>query len=225
MRLLCLFALLLAAPAAAQPAEVHVLAALHGLHEREESFGYEALRRTIEDIRPDVVVLEVTPEELAGRRDTRGRPEYPKVVWPLLARPGAPRAYAMEAGQPLYGALTGAAGRAWADFGRDHPERSKALDAYGDAADAALLAYWDGPARAQDRVTSDLARAAAQLTEALVPATAPIQRRWEGAMVAVAQQAIAENPGKRILILASYRNRYVFTDALAATPGIRIVAK
>lgn len=225
MRFLPLFGLLVAASASAeaQPADVHVLAALQGLHAREPSFDYDALRRVIEDIRPEVMMLEVTPEELSGRLQTRGRPEYPNVIWPMLAKAGAPHAYAMEAGQPLYGELTQAAGRAWSDFNRDHPDRSKALDAYTDAADAALLAYWTSPAQAQDAITDGTARAAARLSEALVPATVPVQRRWEGAMIRAAKQAITKHPGKRILILASYRNRFVFTDALATVKGVRII--
>lgn len=80
-------------------------------------------------IAPDIALLEVMPEALAGRVETRGRPEYPRVFWPWLSEDGARRAIAMEAGQPLYGELTGHASRIWAAFAREHPERNAALSA------------------------------------------------------------------------------------------------
>lgn len=50
------------APAgAAPPAEVMVLSTLHRLHERVPGYGYEELRRVVEELAPDVLA-ERTPE-------------------------------------------------------------------------------------------------------------------------------------------------------------------
>ncbi len=57
---------------------------------------------------------------------------------------------------------------------------------------------------------------------AMVPASDAGQRRWDGVMVEVARKAIADNPGKRILVLGSYRNRYMFVEELTGTKGCTI---
>lgn len=212
----------LSAPATAKDSELFILGALHGLHEQEESFGYNELGRVIRAIKPDVILLEVTPEELAGKLETKGRPEYPKVIWPMLSADG-PKPYAMEAGQPLYGELTGSAGNAFGEFEKQSPEADAALTGYASATSKALLSHWNSVADTQDEATDALGRARAQLTAALVPASVPTQQQWDGVMVEVARKAIAANPGKRILVLGSYRNRYMFVDELKAAKGVSLV--
>ena len=212
----------LAAPAVAKDSEVFVLGALHGLHEQEESFGYAELERVIEEIKPDVLLLEVTPEELAGKLETKGRPEYPKVVWPLLARSGI-KAYAMEAAQPLYGELTGDAGERWGEFTMNFPADETALTAHSTATSNVLLAHWKSVADTQDEATDALGRARAHLSGAMVAGTDPVQTRWDLAMVDAVKSAIAENSGKRILVLGSYRNRYMFVEQLGGTKGTKLI--
>lgn len=225
MRLIALAAMTLSfasAPAVAKNSEVFILGALHGLHEQEESFGYAELGRVIAAIKPDVVLLEVTPEELAGKLETKGRPEYPKVVWPLLT-PQGPKAYAMEAGQPLYGKLTSDASKQFRDFKQNQPAEDAALAGFSAATSKALLAHWKSVADTQDEPTDALGRARNRLNAAMVPASDAGQRRWDGVMVEVARKAIADNPGKRILVLGSYRNRYMFMEELTGTKGARLV--
>ncbi len=212
----------LATPAAAEDTELFILGALHGLHEQESSFGYDELDRVVKAIKPDVMLLEVTPQELAGKLDTKGRPEYPKVVWPMLTAEG-PKAYAMEAGQPLYGELTGDASKRFADFKQQFPAEDAALTAHSKATSEVLLAHWQSVADTQDGATDVLARARASLTAALVPASVAGQRRWDAAMVEATQKALAENPGKRVLVLGSYRNRYMFVDELAEIKGVQLI--
>lgn len=209
-------------PAAAKDSEVFVLGALHALHEKEDSFGYDTLGRLIRAIRPDVILLEVTPEELAGRLETKGRPEYPKVIWPMLGE-GGPKPYAMEARQPLYAELTGEASRRWGDFAAAFPAENGTLTAWSKATSDMLLAHWKSVADTQDEATDTLARARGRLNVALVPDADPGQARWDGAMVEVARKAIAENPGRRVLVLGSWRNRFMFVDALGAMKGAKLV--
>ncbi len=208
--------------AAAPPAQVYVIGALHALHEQEDAFGYDELKRLIAAIKPDVMLLEVTPEELAGRKETPGRPEYPKVIWPMLAASG-PKPYAMEAGQPLYGELTSDASRRFGEFEKNSPAADAALTAYGKAANALLLAHWKSIADAHDTTTDALARARATLNGAMVTGSAPGQARWDGVMVEASRKAIAAHPGKRILVLGSYRNRFMFVEALGKERGAKLV--
>jgi hypothetical protein len=211
-----------ATPANADDTELFILGALHGLHEQEESFGYAELERVIEAIKPDVMLLEVTPDELAGRLETKGRPEYPKVIWPMLAR-NQVEAYAMELGQPQYGELTGDAGRRWGEFKKSFPADDSALTAHATATSNVLLAHWKSVADTQDNATDALGRARTELSDAMVAESAPIQMRWDMAMVESVKAAIAENAGKRILVLGSYRNRYMFVEQLRGTKNAQLI--
>ena len=219
-----LAALMLSAAAAnaAPPAQVYVVGALHGLHEQEEAFGYDDLGRVIAAIKPDVILLEVTPEELAGKKETPGRPEYPKVIWPLLTASG-PKPYAMEAGQPLYGELTSDATRRFGAFEMEFPTENAALNAYGKSANAVLLAHWKSIADTHDAATDAVARARAVLNAAMVAGSGSGQARWDGVMVDASRKTIAAHPGKRILVLGSYRNRFMFVEALGKVRGAELV--
>ncbi len=212
----------LASPAAAKDTELFILGALHGLHEREDSFGYDVLGRVIKAISPDVILLEVTPEELAGKLDTKGRPEYPRVIWPMLTGQ-APKAYAMEAGPPLYGELTSDASKRFTDFKQQSPTEDAALTDHSKATSDVLIAHWKSVADTQDETTDVLARARSRLNAALVKGSNAGQRRWDSTMVDVVRKAIADNPGKRVLVLGSYRNRFMFVEELAGTKRVQLV--
>lgn len=217
-------ALLLAAPAAAAPDSVTVIGALHGLHEREPAFGYAALEAAIRAFDPDVLVLEVRPDELAERKATPGRPEYPAVVWPLLAERRL-AAVAMEPGGETFKELSGAAGAAFTAFEATDPDAAKALAQVDDAVETALLAHWRDAARSQDDTTARVTAGVQALQFALVgDALAGVQARWDGFMAARAVAAVRDNPGKRVLVLGSYRNRATLEAALRAVAAERVVA-
>lgn len=216
------FATAIPSARAAAPAEVYIVGALHSLHEQEASFTYDDLGKVIAAIKPEVMLLEVTPEELAGKLETKGRPEYPKVIWPMF-KEGGPTSYAMELGQPLYGEVTSKATRQFEAFKRDRPSEHKALSEFGKGAEGILLAHWKGVADVHDKTTDILAGARASLNAALLPESASGQTLWDGAMVDAVRKAILAHPGKRILVLGSYRNRFMFVEALSGAPGANLV--
>lgn len=210
-----------AADAPHSPAEVFVLGSLGALHGREESFSYEDLDEAIRGIDPDVILLEVTGDELAGR--ARGKPEYARVVWSLLEEPDAPMAYAMEAEPALYDEIVSEGADILTEFAESRPAANAALQAWTEATTEALLAHWNRPSATQDETTDQMARARLALRSGLIPESRRLQERWDSAMVAAVQQAIRENPGSRILILGTFRNRFMFEDALREMLGTRVV--
>jgi hypothetical protein len=218
-----LLAVILTLATATQQTEVFVLASIGSLHDQVDGFRYRTLDQVIRAIRPDVMVLEVTPDELAERRDTKGRPEYPNTVWPMLKEPGAPRAYAMEAGQPLYRELIGEGERIWSEFARQQPGINAALTAYTAAVTDVLLQHWKTAADTHDELTDLHARARYHLVASLFPAGQALQTRWDRVMLDAVRQAIAENPGKRVLVLGTHRNRFMFVDGLNALSGTTVV--
>ena len=211
----------LAAPAYGQPADgVYVVGAIQRLHASDPDYGYPHLRRILDAVRPDVVVLEVRPDEAAERTDTPGRPEYPAVVWPWLADHPLP-VVAMEPGGKTFAQMTGAAGARFERFGKDKPAASAYMSSLRRSLSAALQAHWRHPADAHDRITADLVHAEGLAQMQLGgPAFGTSQAAWDGYMVDRTREAIAANPGKRILVLASYRNLEAFRDGLKGEPRL-----
>lgn len=205
----------LAAPACAEPADgVYVVAAIQRLHASEPDYGYPQLRRILDAVKPDVVVLEVRPEEAEARGDTPGRPEYPNVVWPWLADHPLP-VISMEPGGRAFAQMTGAAAAKFERFNKEKPAESAYMSSLRRSLSAALQAHWRHPADAHDRVTADLVRAETLAqTELGGQAFKTGQAAWDGYMVARTREAIAAHPGKRILVLASYRNLDAFREGL-----------
>ncbi len=202
---------------------VYILGALHGLHETEEAFGYDDLRRIIVAIRPEIMLLEVRPDELAERKDTPGRPEYPRVVWPVLGGFDG-TAIALEPGAWLFAQLTGEASHASKAFSERDPERARRWSSYQKALDTVLRAHWRHPADAHDSTTAELSRSYYVVQHALVgDALKTVQDRWDEFMTDRAREAVRSSPGKRILLLCSYRNRHRFEDALRTEAPERLV--
>lgn len=209
------------ASARAQSADgVFVVAAIQRLHATEPDYGYPHLRRILDAVKPDVVVLEVRPDEAVERKDTPGRPEYPAVVWPWLADHPLP-VISMEPGGKTFAEMTGVAGARFERFGRERPAANAYMTSLRRSLSAALQAHWRHPADAHDRVTADLVRAEA-LAQAQLGGRAfeTSQAEWDGFMVARTREAIAEHPGKRILVLASYRNLEAFREGLKGEPRL-----
>jgi len=195
---------------AADPAsQVLVIGALHDLHTREPAFGYDQLRAAILAFSPDVLVLEVRPDELAERKVTPGRPEYPAVIWPLLAKMGI-EAIAMEPGGEIFKSITSQAGAAFEALGRRDPDAAAALSRLETNVDEILLVHWQCAEQAQDETTASMTAGVQAAQFALVgPAFAAAQARWEGHMSDRALQVVRANPDKRVMVIGSYKNRHM----------------
>jgi hypothetical protein len=224
MKITLLATALLAAATLCAPAQaddkIFILGALHGLHESEDSFSYTDLEAIIKRIAPDVMVLEVRPDELMERKDTPGRPEYPAVIWPMLDTSGIAMV-AMEPGGEDFARMTGKASAAFEALGKENPEGAAFLRKYRQSLEAALVTYWQSPAMSQDTVTATLAAGYARVQLSYLGADyETVQQDWDGHMADVALETAKANPDKRILVLASFRNRQVLTDTIsAALPG------
>lgn len=213
------------APAAGSVAptdQVIVIGALHALHEREPGFGYDRLGAAIRSFAPDILVLEVRPDELAERKETPGRPEYPAVVWPLLARSDV-EAVAMEPGGASFDAISGAAGAAFTAFRTRDPDGSAALLQFEAQMNQVLLVHWRTPADVHNESTATIVAGLQAAQFALVGgAFVAAQREWDDFMAARAIDVVRSNPGKRIMIIGSYKNHRLLETAVGAAAPERI---
>jgi hypothetical protein len=208
---------------AAQETQLFILATATRLHPELPYYGFEELRETILALRPDVLVLEVRPDELEERKETPGRPEYPAVAFPLLEekRYGS---YPMEPGEPEFGRMVSSFGGIIESFRENQPEAAAALDAYKAAFVSALRACWRSPADLNSPLTDRLVKAKHELEGAIVgPARAESWAIWNDFMVDAVRNAVAGNPGKRIVALVGYDNAYWMRWRLKDFPDARVV--
>jgi hypothetical protein len=214
-----------AATAQVDPAGgIYIVGALHRLHEKAAGFDYEALRRLIDAVNPQVMLTEARPDELSGRTDTPGRPEYPKVVWPWLAGHADVIALPMEPGGELFQKWVGEATAKFEQLAQSNPQGSAYWSRYQASLSKLLSAHWTTPADAHDALTSDMARSWYLVQYGIGGKDFETgQERWDGYMIDRAREAVRAHPAKRILVLASYRNRHRFDQALREEQGARVV--
>src|SRR5689334_20822180 len=68
--------------------EVIVLSTLHQFHEQSKFYSFAALSQLIEKLRPDVLAVELTPADLASRKEQKVKQEYRRSVFPLADQRG-----------------------------------------------------------------------------------------------------------------------------------------
>ncbi|KRE96802.1 hypothetical protein ASG87_15890 [Frateuria sp. Soil773] len=211
--------------AAAQqaPATVVVLDTLHRMHADVPAYDNDALGRAIEKLKPDVLCVELQPDDLATRPSEPTKQEYPAVIYPLIDRHRY-RVYAMEPAEPLYGAILAPYRGNTEAFDARQPARAEAFGRYSEGLYAALKAHWTSPAAVNDATTDTAFRAKHALQEALMgPAEHAGWEAWNGHFLDVVRQAVRENPGKRIVVTVGAEHGYWLREHLRNTAGVRLL--
>jgi hypothetical protein len=204
-------------------AEVVVLATLHQLHAQVPGYSFEDLSRTIEHLRPDVLAVELTPADLASRRDQQTKQEYPKSIFPLLEKHPDWRAVALEPAEPEFSRLVGLFREAGTVLRAEHPEKAEAFGTYQDALYGMLFERWTSPESVNSPETDALMESKHRFQEALF-GEKEVQA-WEGwnqHFLEVILRAARENPGRRIVVLVGAEHGYWLRGHLAKEPGVRL---
>lgn len=203
--------------------EVFVIGTLYRQHEQVPAYSTDVLRRMILAMKPDVLVLDVTPEELAARKVHASKIEYPEAIFPL-ADTGDYALYAAEPAKPLFDEITQGIGKAMKELSAHRPDVGQALDAQSDATYAALKLHWTSPAKAHDAVTATATSSKIRLRGALVGAVMDdADVRWNQHTADVAMRAAQEHPGKRILVLTGIENRPFVTANIVRAGGVNLI--
>jgi hypothetical protein len=216
----------LALPAVAlaqAPANVIVLDTLHQMHAEVPAYGNAALGRAIEKLKPDVLCVELQPDDLTTRPPEKTKQEYPAVIYPLIDRHHY-RVYAMEPAEPLYTTLL-TPYRANTDaFDAHQPARADAFGKYADGLYAVLKAHWTSPAAVNDEVTDTAFRTKHLLQETLMgPGEHAGWEAWNHHFLEVIQRAARENPGQRIVVTVGAEHGYWLRDHLRYAAGVTLI--
>lgn len=225
-RLLGLMALAAAAPRAVQAAErgeVFVISTLYARHRQVPVYDVAALRRLITALRPDALVLDVTPTELRTRKVWPGKVEYTEAIFPYLDATGI-AAHASEPDEALFKQLTGSVGQTYKAFNAHNPAGAKALEALKQASYQALASTWQAPADVNSDRTDRLVAAMREIEEGLVGENvARVQQQWDRHHAQRLLEAVRAHPGQRVLMLVGIESRYRVLQELKAAGDVRPV--
>jgi hypothetical protein len=208
-----------AAPAA--QGEVFVVSTLYSRHKLVPAYGLAVLRQVIEAVKPDVLVLDVTPKELRTRKVWPGKVEYIDVIFPYLDATGIP-ALGSEPDEALFNQLTGSVGQAYKAFGERNPAGAKALDELKQATYRALASGWNTAADVNSEKTDRLVAALREIEEGLVgPEVGQVQAQWDQHHADRLCDAVRAHAGKRVLMLVGIESRYRVLHNLRSAGEVR----
>jgi hypothetical protein len=203
--------------------QVFVLGTLYKRHEAVPRYDLPALRRAITAIRPDALVLDVTPEELATRKVWPGKIEYPGVVFPFIDA-GRYRVYPAEPAPPMFSEIVDSIAGAIETLAREQPDVSAGLQRFKDATYGALYASWQSPADVNSEMTDSVMAGKQALESRLVgPAMLDGGERWNRHVLDVIRTAARENRGRRVLVLVGIENRHWFMDHLRDESDVELI--
>ncbi|MEW6736232.1 MAG: hypothetical protein AB1489_33370 [Acidobacteriota bacterium] len=202
--------------------EVFVLGTLYKKHETVAVYDLPTLRKTILAIKPDVLVLDVTPTELKEEKVFPSKIEYTGVVFPLM-KEGKYRVYAAEPAEPMFSELSQSASKLYKAM-LEKPDAAMTMKRYQESTYETLKAIWQSPADVNSAVTDRILAGMKTLEGKLVgPAFVEGQKQWDQHMVSVVLRAVQENRGKRVLMLVGIENCHQIRDELRHNPTINLV--
>lgn len=202
--------------------DVYVIGTLYKRHADVPAFSTDVLRRVIADIKPQVLVLDVTPNELRDRRVHPSKIEYPQAIFPFVEEAKLPT-YAAEPDEPLFTSIQDEIRAIFKRSNAANPAQQSTLDAHSKATYEALKLHWQSAADVQDALTGTALTAKERLADTLTPGMAKIGEDWDRHTADVAVRAAKEHPGKRVLVLTGLQNRPLVLANLKAAKGINLV--
>ena len=208
LKILCIAVLLTAShlAGAATKTKVYVLGTLYSAHANTPAYTTDVLKRVILDINPDVLVLDVTPDEFRNRRVHESKIEYSEAIFPYLAETRI-TAYPAEPDEPAFSEIQTKIQAILKHSEQTNPNQNATLDAYELATFKALALHWKSVAAVQDHTTSRALASRSELFNTLNPGFAKIAEDWDAHTAQAGLRAAKSHPGKRVLILTGIQNR------------------
>jgi hypothetical protein len=186
--------------------EVYVLGTLYKRHENTNAYNLEALKKVIISINPQVLVLDVTPEELRLQKVYPGKIEYTNVIFPLVNSNNY-RVYPAEPDEPEFSTIVNEVTKAHSDFKKNQPSWSRSLEEYNTSLYQLLIHSWKNVADANGKTTDQLLAAKLRLEgEVIGKGQAESWKIWNRHTTDVVLQALKENIGKRTLVITGIEN-------------------
>lgn len=203
--------------------DVYLLGTLYKRHEQVPAYDVATLVRIVEKVAPDVLVLDVTPDELRKRTVFPGKVEYTNGIFPLMDKRSF-ITYPAEPAEPMFSEIVEAVKSRLQQFDKEQPALSASYKRTEKNMYSLLGKHWTTAARVQDEVSADMIDAASKLHAELVgPVMKDAGERWDRHTADMVKRAVSEHPGKRVLVLTGIRNRPLVQRHLQIDPAIKLV--
>jgi hypothetical protein len=203
--------------------DVYVVATLYKRHERSVVYSLDTLRKIIERIKPDVLVLDVSPTELSEQKVFPGKIEYPQVIFPYLNKQNI-TAYAGEPAEPVFSKIVDETLADINTFRTANPAAATQLDEYEQRMWALLDTYWKTPADVNNAVTGSVLTAKRILEGQMIGKRfAEGDISWNQHIAAITRKAVLENAGKKVLVLIGIENCSTVRTLLKNDSNINLV--
>jgi len=203
--------------------EVFLLGTLYKRHEQVPVYNVDTLVRIVEKVAPDVLVLDVTPEELNKRTVFPGKVEYTNGIFPLMDKRKF-ITYPAEPAEPMFSEIVEAVKSRMQQFDKEQPALSASFKRTEKNMYAVLGKHWTRAGHVQDEVTGEMIDATARLqAEMLGPVMKDANERWDRHTADTVKRAVREHPGKRVLVLTGIRNRPLVQRHLQVDSAITLV--
>jgi hypothetical protein len=191
-----------------EPAEVVVLSTLHQLHAQTKGYSFEDLAAVIEQLRPDILAVELTPTDLASRRDQSNKQEYPRSVFPLLDKHDY-RVVALEPGEPKYSDIVQMFRRGQTELREQSPEKAELFNVYVSTLFEYLSEYWESPATVNSQVSNMIFESKHRFqNEVFGPTESAAWEAWNQHFLEQIVEAAESSPGMRIVVLVGAEHAY-----------------
>lgn len=209
-------------PVFAAKNEVFVVGTLYKRHETVAVYDLQTLRRIILAIKPDVLVLDVTPDELRLEKVHASKIEYPNVIFPLVKSENY-RAYAAEPAEPLFSEIVHSVSRGFQIFEKENSDGAAAMKLFTASLFETLKLSWKTPADVNSALTDKALSAKEALRDNFVAEYKNGQRRWNQHTTDAILRAVKENPKKRVLVLLGIENCYWVRNAIRSNPKVNLI--
>jgi hypothetical protein len=201
--------------------QVLVLSTLHQYHAQASCYGFSTLRAIIAALAPDLLLLEVSEEDLRTRPDERIKREYPEVVYPLLAALGV-QALALEPSGDGRHALIERMRAAESQF-RDS-ERSEAHYAYVNEWFKSLVSCWRTPADVNSTGTDAAVFAKHAIEKSIYPPDSTRSwEEWNQHFLDQITNAVNQRRPRLALVLVGLEHSHWLRSRLARRTGLDLL--
>ena len=195
-------------------ATVVLLPTLHQFHAVARTYGFRTLRQIIEELRPDVLALELTQADVERRQPQRSRMEYQKCVYPYLDLHEL-SLIALEPGEPLFSQLVRQLDDAKKALKQASPERHAEFQDYALDLFSELVQSWDSPAAVDSPGTDQvLADKHARQGRLYGSRYQDARFRWNEHFAQTIGSAAGAHPGKRIVALVGVEHVHLLRPRL-----------
>ena len=203
--------------------EIMVLSTLHRFHEEIGYYTYEHLSRIIEHFSPDILAVELTPDDLDSRKPQRVKSEYQHSVYPMMeTKPW--KVIPLEPEEPKYSELVQMGRRATETLAREHPEAMEGFGLYVNALYEVLLHWWDSPLDVNSVETDRHFEVKHKYQGALFGKDEEDGwELWNRHFLEQILDAGASCPKCRMLVLVGVEHSYWLRKALREQKGVRLL--